>query len=49
MKLSTLIKVGQKIKTSKGWEKVIEVTIDGARTKDSFVKFGDEVSGWKAT
>ena len=47
-KLSTSIEVGHKIKTGKGWRKVIEVNEEGAKTKDELIKFGDTVYGCKA-
>jgi hypothetical protein len=47
-KLGTNIKVGNKIKTSTGWRKVLDVTDEGAKTKDGIVKFGETVYGWKA-
>lgn len=46
-KLGKNIKVGQKIKTSKGWRKVLEVREDGVFVKESFIYFGSEVFGWK--
>ena len=46
--LSKTIQTGQRIKTTKGWRKVKEVTDTGAVVKDGLVKFGDTVFGWKA-
>ena len=47
-KLSRSIAVGQQIKTSNGWRKVLEVTSEGARVAEGFVMFGEVVYGWKA-
>lgn len=47
-KLGTNIKPGQQIKTVNGRRKVIDVTDEGAKTKDGLIKFGDPVYGWKA-
>ena len=48
LKLGTNIEVGQKIKTSKGWYEVLEVTDEGVITKDGLVRFGEPVEGWPA-
>ena len=47
-RLSTSIAVGQQIRTQNGWRKVLEVTDEGAKVRDGFVKFGDTVYGWKS-
>ena len=47
-KLGKNIEVGQKIKTSNGWRKILAVLGEGAVLKDETVKFGATVYGWKS-
>ena len=46
-KLGTNVKVGQKILTGSGWEKIITVDDRGVTVKSGFIKFGDTIYGWK--
>jgi len=43
----TNVKVGQKIKTGRGWRKVLEVSDIGATVKEGIILFGSTVYGWK--
>jgi len=47
-KLGKNIKIGQKIKTKKGWRKIKEVTEKGVIFSDGELKFNDTVFGWKS-
>ena len=46
--LSENVKVGQKIKTGKGWRKIKEVNKSGAMVKEGLIQFGSLIFGWKA-
>lgn len=43
------IKVGQQIKTSRGWRKIKDVTDEGVIVKEGLIYFGNTVFGWKST
>lgn len=45
--LSNNVKIGEKIKTSSGWEKITCISKTGIETKSRTVNFGDIVYGWK--
>ena len=45
-KLGTNIQVGQKIKTSNGWRKVLRVTDSGVTVKEGIISFGEIIYGW---
>ena len=48
-KLSKSIQKGQKIKTNRGWRKVLETSNDGAIVKEGLIKYGDTVYGWRSS
>ena len=39
------ILAGQKIKTSKGWRKILGVTVAGANVKGDVINYGDLIYG----
>lgn len=48
MILGTNIEVGHKLLTQQGWRKVLQKTDTGViLNKGQFIKFGEEVLGWK--
>jgi hypothetical protein len=46
-KLGSNVQEGQKIKTSEGWRKILEVLKTGVRVKGDFIAFGETIYGWK--
>jgi hypothetical protein len=47
-KLGSTVQTGEKIKTSKGWRKIISVLETGVTIKGDFISFGETIYGWKA-
>lgn len=47
-KLGTNVQPDQRIKTVKGWRKVLTVLDDGVQVSDNIIEFGATIYGWKA-